>query len=155
MKYLLMIAAVALAGCQPTPVLQPVPEGDTRQVSAPTAATMMNLLNAARAEQGRGAVREDARLSRAARDHAQDMVDNDYFSHDSRNGMSFSARARAAGYTCASAENIAFGQRTATEVVNTWMGSAGHRVNILQNDATEFGIGRVGTMWVLMMGRGC
>lgn len=153
MKYLLAITILVLAGCQTTTTAP--------QVSTPTstaampAGSILSLLNRERAAQGRGPVSEDARLSRAARDHAQDMVSNDYFSHTGRNGSSFSARAQAAGYTCAAAENIAFGQQSEADVMTAWMNSSGHRRNILLADATEFGIGRVGTMWVLMMGRGC
>ncbi|MBU2992724.1 CAP domain-containing protein [Octadecabacter sp. B2R22] len=113
------------------------------------------MLNAARADTGLGPVRENARLSQAARFHATDMVANDYFSHTGRTGSSFTDRARAAGYACAAAENIASGQETESEVFTTWMNSSGHRRNILLRDAREFGIGRVGNMWVLMMGRGC
>jgi uncharacterized protein YkwD len=36
-----------------------------------------------------------------------------------------------------------------------WMNSSGHRRNILLSDARDYGLGRVGNMWVLMMGRGC
>ena len=152
MKYLLLLGVIALAGCQPTPTPQ---TSISTAVVSPDSSSMMTLLTAARAEQGRGPVSEDARLSQAARAHAQDMIDNDYFSHDSQDGRSFSDRARAAGYACVAAENIAFGQPTMTDVVDTWLKSSGHRRNILLADAAEFGIGRVGDMWVLMMGRGC
>ena len=82
------------------------------------------------------------------------MVRNDCFSCDGLNGSSFCDRARAAGYTCAVAENIAFEQRSEADVVAQWMTSSGHRRNILLDDATGFGIGRVGNIWVLMLGRG-
>ena len=117
--------------------------------------SMISLLNSQRAAQGQAPLSENRRLSRAALDHAEDMVRNDYFSHQGQNGSSFSDRARAAGYNCAAAENIAFGQQSEAEVITEWMNSSGHRRNILLGDATEFGIGRVGNMWVLMLGRGC
>ena len=153
MKYLMIVGAFVLAGCQPAP--------EARQVEAIAApmpqfsGSMVSLLNTERAGQGRGRLVEDPRLSRAALDHAEDMVRNDCFSHQGQTGSSFTDRARAAGYTCAAAENIAFGQRSEIEVVTEWMDSPGHRRNILLRDATEFGIGRVGNMWVLMLGRGC
>jgi len=79
-----------------------------------------------------------------------------YFSHTGQNGSSFSDRARAAGYTCAAAENIASGQRSEAEVMTSWLNSPGHRRNILLRDVVDIGIGRVGTMWVMMLGRaGC
>lgn len=152
MRILWMMTVLGLAACQPTPQAAPV------AVAAQTAVagtSMVSLLNRERAAQGRGVLVENARLSRAARIHAQDMVSNNYFSHDSLDGSSFSDRARAAGYTCAAGENIALGQRSEAEVVGEWMTSPGHRSNILLGDAKEFGIGRIGNMWVLIFGRGC
>ena len=40
-------------------------------------------------------------------------------------------------------ENIALGQKDATEVMNDWMNSAGHRANILNSNYTCIGIGVV------------
>lgn len=159
MKYLILITAVALAGCQQAP---PPATGPTAlqaefapvPMVAPSG-SMMQLLNSARAAQGLGPLTEDSTLSRAALAHAMDMQRNDYFSHVGQNGSSFTDRARAAGYSCAAAENIAFGQSSEAEVMAAWMSSSGHRRNILLGDATEFGIGRVGNIWVQMFGRGC
>jgi len=152
MRVLWMMAIVGLVACQPTPPPAPVAITATQAVAD---GTMRTLLNRERTARGRNALVEDSRLSRAARDHAQDMVNNDYFSHTGRDGSSFSDRAQAAGYSCAAAENVAFGQRSEAEVVSGWMMSQGHRRNILLEDVTQFGIGQVGTMWVLMLGRGC
>lgn len=151
MRILIFVAVFGLAACQSAP--QSVTP--STPVAAQPAGDMMSLLNAARAAQGRSPVVENARLSRSARDHAADMVAQGYFSHTGQNGSSFSDRARAAGYACAAAENIASGQRSEAEVMTAWMNSSGHRRNILLADAREFGIGRVDNMWVLVMGRGC
>lgn len=157
MKRLAAFAILVLSACQPGVPTAPS-NGQTIAVPANLSAASGNmtpLLNAARAQQGRGAITQDVRLTRAAQAHAQDMLANDYFSHAGRNGSSFSDRARAAGYPCAAAENIAFGQTSEAAVMDAWMTLSGHRRNILLADATEFGIGRAGDMWVLVMGRGC
>ena len=39
------------------------------------------------------------------------------------------------------AENIAMGQRSAQEVVQGWMNSAGHRANIMNGSYTHIGVG--------------
>lgn len=143
------------SGCQtvtPPNVAQMV---DPPQASVNAGATFFALINQERSARGLRNLSANAGLAAAARDHAQDMVSNNYFSHDGRNGSSFSQRARAAGYTCAAAENIAFGQTSEAEVMTEWMNSSGHRRNILLSDARDYGLGRVGNMWVLMMGRGC
>ncbi len=42
-------------------------------------------------------------------------------------------------------ENIAMGQRSSTEVVNTWMNSSGHRANILNAGYTRMGVAAYAT----------
>ena len=39
------------------------------------------------------------------------------------------------------AENVAFGQRTAADALDTWMTSRGHRLNVLNPSMTELGAG--------------
>lgn len=38
-------------------------------------------------------------------------------------------------------ENIAAGQKTASQVMNSWMNSSGHRANILNKNFTQIGVG--------------
>lgn len=55
------------------------------------------------------------------------------------------------GYSySAGGENIAWGYRTAEEVVDGWMHSAGHRANILSSNFNRLGVGKSGTYWVQM-----
>ena len=157
MRFWILGLVATLGACQSTSTTD-VPISLTQ--TSPVAAAqndigMMALINAERAAQGLGPVRENPRLSQAARAHAADMVANGTFSHTGSDGSRFFERAAAAGYACASAENIALGQRTEAEVMTSWMGSSGHRRNILTPDAVEFGIGRVDNMWVQLFGRGC
>lgn len=148
MRCLVLIVGLVLAGCQ---TATPPPTA----VAAPIAGSFTEMLNGERAANGLGSLVPDARLARAAQAHARDMVAQDYFSHEGANGSRFTDRARAAGYSCAAAENIAFGQRSEQAVLAEWMASPGHRRNILIRDAVQFGLGREGNMWVLMLGRGC
>lgn len=160
MRVLMSIATLGLA----TMLVACSAPSETREFSVPNSAPVqaavptggiMSILNQERAARGLPALREDARLSRASRLHAQDMVANDYFAHVGLNGSTLSTRARAAGYTCVAAENIAIGQKTNAAVMTAWMNSPPHRRNIMLSDTAEFGIGRVGDMWVMMFGRGC
>ncbi|MCW7539762.1 CAP domain-containing protein [Aquabacterium sp. A7-Y] len=96
------------------------------------------------------------RLAQAAAGHSADMANHDYFSHTSRDGTSFSQRIQATGYRGATlAENIAAGQSSVQEVVNSWMDSEGHCVNIMTADYTEFGLacvagpGSYGRYWTM------
>jgi uncharacterized protein YkwD len=83
-----------------------------------------------------------------AQRHSQDMVANKYFDHTNPLGESPFDRLRKAGikYTRA-AENIAYGQRSAQEVLNTWLGSAGHRRNIEDCALQQHGIGLFQNYW--------
>ncbi len=98
-------------------------------------------VNAARAQAGCGALVLNLALTKAARGHANAMAEKNFFSHASKDGRKFSARIKAQGYRFAvAAENIAAGQSSVPEVVQTWMDSAGHRQNILNCRLTETGI---------------
>ncbi len=97
--------------------------------------------NAERAQAGCAALRFDSRLAAAARAHSADMVDRHYFEHNSPDGTTPDERAAAAGYADLGGENIAYGQRSAAEVMNDWMNSPDHRRNILDCEYTTVGVG--------------
>jgi hypothetical protein len=81
-------------------------------------------------------------LANAARQHSQDMGENNYFSHTSQDGTAFNQRIVNAGYdynNCG--ENIAAGYPTPQDVVNGWMNSPGHRANLLSPDYCDIGVG--------------
>jgi uncharacterized protein YkwD len=107
------------------------------------------LLNQQRRSHGLRAFKLDGKLSRAAAGHARDMVAQRYFNHTSRNGASFSTRIKRTGWTRARrsytiGENIGWGGgslATPRAMVRAWMGSAGHRANILTRSFRMIGIG--------------
>jgi uncharacterized protein YkwD len=107
------------------------------------------LLNQQRRAHGIRPLRADGKLARAARRHARDMVAQHYFSHNSRNGASFSARIKRTGWTQSRrsytvGENIGWGGgslSTPRAMVRAWMQSAGHRANILARSFNQIGIG--------------
>ena len=119
-------------------------------------AEVVSLTNARRAEAGCGPATPQPQLTRAAQLHADDMAENDYFSHTSRDGRAPWDRAREQGYTGRSiGENIARGYPTARAVMDGWMGSGGHRANIENCSWRHIGVGYdAGTRtWVQMFGR--
>jgi uncharacterized protein YkwD len=127
-----------------TTTTRPAPgggSGSTSGVSTATEREVLALVNAERAKEGCGPLREDARLVRAARLHSEDMLARNYFSHDSPDGASPTDRARRQGYPAGVGENIAAGYPTPQAVVAGWMDSPGHRANILDCDYTATGVG--------------
>ena len=114
-------------------------------------------LNAYRTQQGRGALREDRNLTRAAQAFAEDMARYGYFSHTGRDGSTVMTRARAAGCKGRGyfAENIAWGQRSANDAFQGWVNSSGHRANMLGRNYGAYGLGQSGGYWVLVFADGC
>lgn len=103
---------------------------------------VIRLINQERAKQGLPALTENWELSRVARYKSQDMIDKGYFAHQSPTyGSPFDMMEAFGLKFSAAAENIAYGQRTAAEVVRAWMNSPGHRANILSRSYRFTGVG--------------
>lgn len=129
----------------PSPPPPPPPPAKPRQ-AAPARSPgpevdVVARTNAERIRAGCGALRVDGRLAAAARAHSADMVNRHYFEHDSPDGDTPADRTAAAGYADYGGENIAYGQRSAAEVVADWMNSPPHRRNILDCEFTTIGVG--------------
>ncbi len=103
---------------------------------------MLALVNSARKKAGLKTLRLNSVLHKAAQAHAEDMLARGYFAHESPSGTTVRERSRKAGYNWAAVgENIAFGQTSVDEVMETWIDSPGHRKNILSRNYTEMGVG--------------
>jgi uncharacterized protein YkwD len=98
-------------------------------------------------------------LYRASYEHSKDMADCSHFSHNgSKTQSDWTAQTQNLG-RCSSfvnrienngylrykgiAENIAYGAKSADEVMQQWIASEGHCVNIMNPKFTEFGMAKV------------
>ena len=103
------------------------------------------LHNEARKERGLMPLCVDPRLTEAARSHSRQMVEKDYFSHDSFGGESVGFRLGRFGYgKSIYGENIAGEHRGPAEPGPTFerlMDSPGHRTNILDGRFRRVGVG--------------
>ncbi|MEU3912918.1 sigma-70 family RNA polymerase sigma factor [Streptomyces sp. NPDC029721] len=116
------------------PAPAPAPAGVVGQVIA--------LVNSERAAAGCGPLKEDAQLDRAAQGHSDDMARRGFFDHTNPDGADPGDRTTAAGYRWSTyGENIAKGQQTAQDVMDSWMKSPGHRANILNCSFKDIGVG--------------
>ncbi len=110
------------------------------------------VVNAARAEAGLGPVVYDATLNTLAYQRAVEIAAN--WGHNRPDGsICFSILDQNGVDYRTCGENIAAGQETATDVVNSWLNSEGHRVNILNGAFHKMGLavyngGEYGTYWV-------
>jgi len=128
------------------------------------AARTLELVNEARSQSRRCGSRSfapappltlDPTLGSVAYGHAADMAEHNYFEHEDLSGHTPADRVRAVGYhEKLVGENIAFGPRTADEVVQGWLDSPGHCENIMDPRFAQMGIayaaGRAkrGLFWV-------
>jgi uncharacterized protein (TIGR03000 family) len=102
---------------------------------------VLDLVNQQREKAGLGALRSNALLLRAAREHSANMARQDKIGHE-LDGKGPGDRLAAVGYQSFGwGENVAAGQRTPAEAMDSWMTSEGHRANILGPDFQEIGIG--------------
>jgi uncharacterized YkwD family protein/spore coat assembly protein SafA len=107
-----------------------------------TESEVLRLINVERSKNGLQTLSYNWEAARVARIKSQDMINNNYFSHTSPiYGSPFKMLESYGLRFSAAAENIAYGQRTAQEVVNSWMKSPGHRANILSRGYTHTGVG--------------
>ena len=82
----------------------------------------------------RQALTYSSELSRAAETRSEELAQS--YTHTRPDGSAwYTADSRAL------AENIAYGYETAESVMNSWMNSAGHKANILNDNYTSVGIG--------------
>ncbi|MCH2105008.1 MAG: CAP domain-containing protein [Planctomycetes bacterium] len=109
-------------------------------------------LNRIRILAGIGALKIDAKLCLAGRDHSKDMVEHDFFSHTSPlpGKRSPGDRARLAG-TSGGGENIAAGQETGGGAIRAWWYSPGHHRNMMGGYG-RVGLGQYEDHWTQMFG---
>jgi uncharacterized protein YkwD len=88
------------------------------------------------------ALAPDENLQVSARLHARDMSQRNFFAHETPDGRTMMDRITAAGFAgCTMGENIAQGQESPEEVIDSWMSSEGHCANILSGGFTSLGVG--------------
>lgn len=113
---------------------------------------VIDIVNQERAKEGLAPMKHNPFLEKSAQAHAEDMLTRNYFEHDTPQGVTAEDRIKRDGYLqpffdcqCTKSytvgENIAKGQSTAAEVMETWMNSPQHRANIMSADFNEIGIG--------------
>jgi uncharacterized protein YkwD len=103
----------------------------------------------------------DTSLSGAASSHSTDMARRNYFEHASPEGRDVSQRASSSGYGWKGiGENIAAGDRSVDEVVQSWLQSPDHCSNIMEPKFSDVAVAcaeqqgtQYGTYWTMVLGR--
>jgi uncharacterized protein YkwD len=127
---------------RPSPTQPPPPA--TQPPAPPPASTSSDaiaLTNQARASAGLASLNANGALNTAAASHSADQAARNQMTHTGSDGSNAGDRIRAAGYQPSTwGENVAAGYTSASSVVAGWMGSSGHRANILNPAFTEIGV---------------
>lgn len=120
-------------------------EAQCLTTSPSEAAQALSQTNAVRRQAGLGPLRTNARLQRAAEEHACDMARRGTMTHVGSTTTGPAARVKAQGYRPQiTAENIAAGASSLFDLNGTlaqWSASPGHRANILLPMMQDYGIG--------------
>lgn len=126
-------------------------------LSAVADPAVLGPVNRLRVEQRLPPLRYAPRLEAAALGHAIDMAERRYFAHEGRDGSTLGDRVSAQGYRwCFAAENIAKGQKSLSEVIQSWADSPGHYANMIRREVSEIGVARgPGHIWVMVLAAPC
>lgn len=139
---LLALAACGGGGGDGAPVGPPPVPPPPTQAELDYASDVLDIVNLERTSRGLDPVVQDAAAAEAAFGHANDMAVRGFFDHVNPNGEDPGDRLDRAGAAFFGwAENIAQGQSTPSDVLDAWMGSAGHRANILSPSFGRLGVG--------------
>lgn len=127
-------AATTVTTSKPTTV--------TTKVSPDTEQYMLDLINAERQKNGVPPLSFDSQLTKLARIRAKELAekyDPTHLRPDGRDWVTIFNEE--GGYSFGFAgENIAYGQRTVDEVMNSWYNSAGHYSNMVNSNYKHVGI---------------
>lgn len=103
---------------------------------------VLQLVNKERSKQGLKNLTLSKELTSIANTKAKDMAVNRYFDHRSPTyGSPFEMLQKFGVKYKSAGENIAAGQKTPQQVMESWLNSSGHRANILNKSYTELGVG--------------
>ena len=104
---------------------------------AAAASSPAGMISDFRLKHGEGRVTMDATLNRIALEQAKAMAAKDVLDHEVLG--SFSSRI-APAKSGRAAENIAYGYDSFDKTLNQWIGSSGHRKNLLLHKASRVGV---------------
>jgi hypothetical protein len=111
------------------------------------------LLNEHRGANGIGPLSYDNALESAIQGHCIHMSIHSFFSHTAPESAVSSPWTRASMCgTSANAENIAMGQSSPEDVMQSWLNSPGHSANMLNGDLHRVGIGYADGYWGQIVG---
>lgn len=123
------VFVVGKHGCQHDIIAKQLPNLRQEQTE------LLDLHNKERKSRGLEELKLDEDLCLYAQRHAEHMASKQNLSHSSMSKLQSASGAGRVG------ENIACGQETEEQVMKSWMGSSGHKRNILSSQYKHVGFG--------------
>ena len=115
--------------------------------------SLVDLVNAYRAQNGRPLVAVSPNLSRAAAFISEDMTAQGYFNHFEPSGRSPFQRAVDCGYASQNVGEVLAISGSPSGALALWKTSQGHNDIILKSDWKVVGVGQSGGYWALVFGK--
>lgn len=135
---LLIVASLVMGGLR----LNIARTGVLAYATEMSSGNLLSATNQQRANSGVATLTLNSKLSQAAQAKANDMVERDYWSHNTPDGKEPWTFISQAGYSYQKAgENLAYGFATSNQTVTGWMNSPSHKANMLDSAFTEVGFG--------------
>lgn len=155
---LALLSLLLVAGCQNVFSMVDPRSASGAMDGLGASASAEEYLGAIRKEYGLPPLALDPTLEKAAVQQAGYMAGGGKMAHRTGWGRDFASRMHDNGVRGAAAENVAYGQKTAKDVLAGWMTSKGHRRNMLDPAFSHFGLAsaedRQGRKyWALVLGR--
>jgi len=114
----------------------------SKSLAAVISSDVAMLTNKERSGNSLGSLKYNTVLAKAAQMKAEDMVKRGYFSHKDPNGLPPWKWLDQVGYNYTYAgENLGLNFIESNELIEAWMNSSLHRLNLLNKNYTEIGIG--------------
>lgn len=152
-----LLGLLLIGGCQNVFSLVDPKSASNAMEGLGASASAEQYLGAIRKEYGLPPLAPDTALEKAAAQQAGYMAGAGKMAHRTAWGRDFASRMHDNGIRGAAAENVAYGQKTAKDVLAGWMTSKGHRRNMLDPRFAHFGLasaedGRGRKYWALVLG---
>ena len=114
----------------------------SKSLAAVVLSDVARLTNKERSENSLGSLKYNTVLAKAAQMKAEDMAKRGYFSHKDPTGLPPWKWLDQVGYNYTYAgENLGLNFIESNELIEAWMNSSLHRLNLLNKNYTEIGIG--------------
>lgn len=119
-------------------------------ITATSPKEAIDLANKERKKAGLGELKESKKLNEYARLKTEDMVKNNYFSHNGGNYQFFTWMRQQEIRSSYAGEIIAMGTSSSSKAIDLWLNSPPHKKILLEEKSTLVGVGYTEGKWTMV-----